>query len=386
MRGLKAHLWIGGRFSRGWLLWRGGRLCRVGHGNPPRTLAGNLEDLGSTRIIPGFVDTLCHGFAGVGAPTASCEQLVQMARALAAEGVTSVYSGFYPLDNRRLRAAAARWNQFRSLGRGSAALRGGARLEGWHLEGPFISAEMSGALPSTNLRTPRPKSIASLLQACGGHLQMMTLGPELSGARELADCLLKSGGIPSIGHTLADHSICADFARHCSGRLAITHLGNRMLPLSARELGPIGLAMNGAVPFVGVIPDGNHVAGKTLKLWANTTALNGKLMFQSDNLSHAGTAAASFQAGGLNLVRDGSAARRPDGGLAGTLDSLSRMLAARIKDGTISLAQAVRGGCEVPGNIFGDRGVIAEGKLADLVALDAANQVIRTWVGGVEAR
>lgn len=381
---MRGRLWLNGEFHSGWLSWKGGKIVRVARGSPPRRLASSIEDLGNARIAPGFVDTLCHGFCGHSAPFATVEELLEMAHSLAKEGVTSVLSGFYPISNAQLRVARERWSKLRQHGRRSADSRGTARLEGWHLEGPFLGKEMAGALPQGELRRPTKRAVRDIFKAVGGYLRMMTLDPCLPGALELVVALQSQGCIPSFGHTQAGYSTCSQILARAGGSIGMTHLGNRMLPLQARELGPIGLAMEGKIPWVGVIPDGNHVCPETLKLWANTPRLMKQIMFQSDNLSHAGTPVKSFKAGGLLLSRKGSAAKRPDGGLGGTMDALPRLLFARLKDGSLNWAQIIQGGCIRPGEMFGNRGVFLKGKLADLVALGPTGKILSTWVGGVK--
>jgi N-acetylglucosamine-6-phosphate deacetylase len=108
-------------------------------------------------------------------------------------------------------------------------------------------------------------------------------------------------------------------------------------------------------------------------------------MAVSDNLSHAGLSGADFHAGGKRLHRDGAVARDARGGLAGTLDSLPKILAARVAEGALTWAQAIRMGAEVPGRLFGDCGRFEPGLRADLVALNSEGGVDQVWVGGRRA-
>jgi N-acetylglucosamine-6-phosphate deacetylase len=363
MRGIRARLWLDGEFRPGFLMWQRGKFSKVKIGDPPARLAAKIEDLGRTRVIPGFVDTLCHGFGGVGAPSGSADELLQMTKGLAAAGVTTALMGFYPSDLPSMRQAAKRWDAWKKLNR-----RGATRIFGWHMEGPFLPKSMAGALPPKTLRSPSRASAEALIRAGGGWLKMCTMAPEISGAVAAAEVFAKAKVWTSVGHTEATLADC--LALQEVGPVVMTHFGNRMPPLTAREPGPMGFAMTGSAKAVGVIPDGQHVCPETLKLWANTPALESSLMFQSDNLSHAGTPAKSFSAGGKRLHRAGPAARDSKGGLGGTLDSLPELLAARIADGTLTWAQAIRGGCEVPGALLGNRGQLKVGMLADFVVLD----------------
>ncbi|MCH2100389.1 MAG: hypothetical protein MK209_00480 [Planctomycetes bacterium] len=377
MKGIRARIWLQGRFRKGYLVWERGKLLAVGEGGPPRKYAKFCDDLGRMRIAPGFVDTLVHGFGGVGAATAAAVELDRMARALARAGVTSAYAGFYPLSLPRLRAAAKRWDTY-------AKLRGvRTRFVGWHVEGVFVHPEMVGALPPEGLLEPSEKNAERFVSACGGWLKISTIAPEVPGALDVAEVFRAQKVLPSIGHSKAEYVDCEALA--ANGSVAITHLGNRVLPLSAREPGPIGFAMEGRADHVAVIPDAVHVAPETLRLWACTSALRDKLMAVSDNLSHAGLPAEDFEAGGQRLYRDGPVARNKKDELGGTLDPLPELLMRRVRDGVLTMAQAIRMGCEVPGRIVGDCGCFEEGKRADFIELRDDNEVGRIWIGGRQA-
>ena len=377
MKGIQARIWLRGRFRQGWLAWERGKLQSVGEGEPPKKIAARLDDWGKARIMPGFVDTLIHGYAGVGAATHSAVDLDRMARALARAGVTSALAGFYPLSLARLRAAAKRWNTAKKL-RGVRT-----RFAGWHVEGVFLNPKMSGALPKEGLLTPDAKNAERFVKACDGWLKMATMAPELEGALDAAEVLREANVMASVGHSAAEY--VHSEADAANGPVAMTHLGNRVIPLTAREPGPIGFAMEGRADYVAVIPDSIHVAPETLRLWANTSAMRNKLMAVSDNLSHAGLPADNFDAGGQPAHRDGPVARNERDELCGTLDSLPELLMRRVRDGALTLAQAVRIGCEVPGRLLGDCGRFEDGLRADLVELRSDNTVGSIWVGGRKA-
>jgi N-acetylglucosamine-6-phosphate deacetylase len=374
MKGIQARIWLKGRFRTGWMVWERGKIVDLGEGEVPRKYKTKVEDLGRARIMPGFVDTLVHGFAGVGAATHSAIDLDRMMRGLARVGVTSALAGFYPLPLPKLRAAAKRWDT-------ASKLRGvRARVAGWHVEGPFVNPDMVGALPPDGVLEADQRNAERLVKACGGWLKMSTLAPEIEGGLEAAESLREAGVMVSIGHSQAEYVHCEALA--ANGPIALTHMGNRMLPLAAREPGPIGFAMEGRVDFAAVIPDAVHVAPETLRLWAGTKALRDQLMAVSDNLSHAGLPAEKFEAGGQVLHRDGPVARNKKDELGGTLDPLPELLLRRVRDGVLTIGQAVRMGCEVPGRLLNDCGRLEAGLRADLVELLDDSKIGRVWVAG----
>lgn len=379
MKGLRGSIWLDGRARPGWVTWAQGKVAATGQGEPPRSLRGQLTDLGGSTLLPGFVDTLLHGYGGADCATGSAQQLHRMSLALAATGVTTAWAGMYPAPIPELRKAARRWDNWKRL-RGAAR----TRFAGWHLEGPFIAPPMRGALPAKGILKPSADSAARLLTACGGWLGIATLAPERPGALDAAEELRGGGVLPSVGHCEAARVDCEALA--ANGKLAMTHLGNRMPPLTAREPGPVGYAMEGGAAHVAVIPDMVHVAPETLRLWAGTRAMKDALMACSDNLSHAGLPAEDFRAGGKRLRRSGAVAVDADGGLAGTLDPLPELLLRCVRDGYLSLADAVRLGCTNPGRILGDCGRIEEGMRADFVSLLDDRTVGKVWIGGRPVR
>ncbi len=378
MTGIVARLWRDGAFRRAWMVWQGGFIARAGFGNPPRSCCTGMLDLGETRVVPGFTDTLLHGFAGVDATFGKPDELDRMSRELAAHGVTSALAGLYPAPNATLRAASRRWNRWRALGRGG----GRTRFEGWHLEGPFVAPEARGQLPARGLTRPSAAAARRLVAACDGWLRLATVAPELDGADAAIHELRRARVVPSIGHTACGWHDCARVNEH--GQIAMTHLGNAMPPLMAREPGPVGYAMEGRARWVGVIPDLEHVAAETLGLWARTPALRPRLMAQSDALSHAGLRAEAFESGGAQLHRAGVVARDAEGRLAGGLEPLPVLLDRAVRRGALGLAQAVSMGCEVPGDFLGKRGRFVAGHRADFCVLEGRSglRVAEVWMGG----
>ncbi|MFK5955744.1 MAG: hypothetical protein QM477_04770 [Planctomycetota bacterium] len=374
-RGIQAQLWNGRSFAPGWLTWKSGCFEEVSFQAPSSKQKALLHDLGQSCVLPGFVDTLLHGYAGVDCGDGSVKDLQRMSRALAATGVTSALAGFYPIDSSKLRSAAKRWGKWRQ-DRGTAR----TRFTGWHLEGPFLSPKLRGALPRKDLLKPSVAHAQKLIQACGGWLRVCTLAPEMKSIHEAVGVFHAARVLPSIGHTAATYADCEALAS--TGDCAITHMGNRLPPLSAREPGPIGFAMAGKASWVGVIPDLEHVAGETLRLWAKTAAMKNTLMATSDNLSFAGLPAESFSAGGKKLHRRGAVAVDAKDHLAGTLDALPEQLLHAHRCGFLSLPDVVRIGCRNPGSLIGDCGNLAVGERADFVILEDDQTIGPVWIGG----
>ncbi|MBC8369858.1 MAG: hypothetical protein H8E25_07655 [Planctomycetes bacterium] len=374
-KGIQAQLYDGKQFRTGWMTFDKGIIDNISYRKATAKRSASLHDYSNRYIIPGFVDTLLHGYAGVDCGDGTPAKLNKMTQRLALKGVTTAFAGFYPMANRDLQRAAKNWQKWSMLpGKRT-------RISGWHVEGPFISREMSGALPKAAIRKPSAKSARDFVDACGGWLKLTTLAPELDGVLDACEVLRAHGVLPSIGHSLATSLDC--LALTANGKLAATHLGNRMAPLTAREMGPIGLAMDGGIDYVAVIPDMVHVSAETLALWAAAPRLRNRLMACSDNLSHAGLAAKKFKAGGQRLERSGAVAIDCHGNLAGTLDSLPELLLRAHRDGVLSFQQVVSMGCAVAGDMIGDCGSLKVGRRADFVEyIPSENKIGQVWMKG----
>jgi N-acetylglucosamine-6-phosphate deacetylase len=332
-----------------------GRIAAVEPVSPPvpeRTLA------------PGFVDLQVNGLDDVDVAEAG-ERWPRLDRLLAAGGVTTWCPTLVtaPLDAYpgRLEAVAA-----------AADRPGGGRpdVSGVHLEGPFLGGR-PGAHPVHLLRPLDFDWLAGLPDV----VRLLTLAPELDGAPEAVRLLRRKGVAVSLGHsaaTPAQVDACVE-----AGATLVTHVFNGMPPLHHRDPGLAGAALLDDRLTACVIGDGVHVAPAAVALVFRCKPA-GRVALVSDAIAwrareHAGAAVA--------LV-DG-AARLADGTLAGsaiTLDAAVRTAVA----GGVPLADALVAASATPADALGctDRGRLAPGARADLVALGPDLHVQATWVAG----
>ena len=83
------------------------------------------------------------------------------------------------------------------------AEQSGAEMVGLHLEGPFISKEYKGMQKEENCILPNIEFMKSFYnrQKSKGLIKLMTMAPELDGAKEVAEFCKDKGIQLSIGHT-----------------------------------------------------------------------------------------------------------------------------------------------------------------------------------------
>jgi len=184
-------------------------------------------------------------------------------------------------------------------------------------------------------------------------------------------------GIASIGHSQATYAE-AETAVAAGARL-VTHGFNAMSGLHHREPGLVGAALTDDRVTVSLIADGVHVHPAALDV-AFRCKPDGRVVLVTDAV-----ASRAGRAGEVRLVHEGGAPRLADGTLAGstvTMDAAVAYVVARVG---VSLERAVRAASTTPAALMGlaDRGSLAPGRAADIVALDPTTlRCTETWVAG----
>lgn len=351
---------IGGEVVPGDVEVRAGRVDRVGIS--PGT--------GAAVAVPGFIDVHVHGHAGVDFVDASVEDHVRVSQQLPGTGVTAYNPTLMSMPMDHLVDA---------LGRKPERAGHGARILGFHLEGPFLSPEKPGAHRPTALVEPTPDRLARLASA--GPVDHITLAPELPGGLAAIELLTSRQTVVSLGHSTADAELA--IAAIQAGATAVTHIFNAMPPLHHRRPGLAGVALTHPAVWVTGIFDGVHLADEVARMVLATAA--DRVVAITD-----GTAAVAHPGGPIVLgdipveIVDG-APRLPDGTLAGsilTMDQAFRNLVALGLD----VAAAATATATAPARLarVDGLGTLRVGAPADIVVLDDRLEVTRTLVAGGE--
>lgn len=323
-----------------------GLVVATGTGAPP---AGAV-DLGDALLAPGFVDIQVNGIDTVDFATAPVDDLRAAFAELAGRGVTSVVATLVsaPLDSyapalERLQEAGA-W--------------------GVHLEGPFLGGA-PGAHPPELLRPADLDWLLDLRDRFGDVIRIVTLAPEADPGFAATRALAERGVTVALGHSTASYDDA--LAAAGAGARVVTHLFNGMAPLHHRAPGLVGAALTDRRLVPSLIGDFVHVHPAVVGL---VVSARPDVVLVSDAV-------------GTIPARDG-AARLADGTLAGavvTLDSAVRNVATL----GVPSGQVVRMATGNPARALGvaDRGRLAPGCRADIVALDPETLAVRAvWVSG----
>jgi N-acetylglucosamine-6-phosphate deacetylase len=198
---------------------------------------------------------------------------------------------------------------------------------------------------------------------------MTTMAPEIEGGVELAAELVKRGWVVSIGHTRADLSVLE--GARAAGARHMTHFMNAMAPLHHRAPGPIGWGLTTDDVTCDIIADGVHTDPLMLNI-ALRCKTSDRLTLISDAVAPAGMGDGDYHIWGEQItVRDGRTSNEK-GSIAGSVITMLDALRMMVSTG-VPLAESSKMASGNPARLLGlseSTGSIAEGKYANLVALD----------------
>ncbi|GAB2978447.1 N-acetylglucosamine-6-phosphate deacetylase [Amycolatopsis acidiphila] len=359
-----------GLVDDGWLAVADGRISGIGTGTPP---PGDHVELGGALVVPGFIDTHCHGGGGGSFSSAETKELQRAITAHRRHGTTTMLASLVS-------------EPIRSLVDQLAALRElveDGELAGVHLEGPFIAEARCGAHDPAVLLEPDTAAVDALLRAGHGAVRMVTLAPELAGGVRAVRQLTESGVIAAIGHTDGTEEQIRPAID--AGATVGTHLFNGMRPLHHREPGPIGALLDDERVTVELICDLVHVHPTVLRL-AATYAGRGRTVLITDAMSATDAADGRYQLGRLEVdVRDGVATLADTGSLAGSTLTMDVAFRNLVRGAGLGIPDAVRATSGRPAELLGieDRtGSLETGLTADIVILDEDLRPSRVLRGG----
>ena len=364
-----ANLVLPDREVRDSVLIADGKIAAIGND----AQADEEIDLSDCTLLPGFIDVHIHGAVGVDVMDATPAGLQSMSDYLASQGVTSWLPTFVPASDENYVSAVAVISE--------ALASTGARIAGVHYEGPFVNSKQCGALHTEYFKSySRPEDLEFLVVPANG-ARMITLAPEVDGGVELVRELKARGWVISIGHTRADLKVlddaCAAGARH------MTHFMNAMSPLHHRNPGPIAWGLSRDDVTVDMIADGIHLDPFMLRLLLKLKGARG-ISLISDAIAAAGKGDGDYDIWGETIsVKNGRTANAA-GSIAGSV--ISMLDAVRLLHSLgVSYLDLARMASSNPARLLGlddECGSIEVGKRADLVALDADNNVKLTLLGG----
>ena len=332
------------------------------------------HDLSGRTLLPGFIDCQVNGGGGV---LFNDQPNVDGIRAIGAAHRRFGTTGFLPTlisdDIETMRAAVTAVD--------AAIADDVPGVLGIHLEGPFLSCERKGVHAAKYLHSPTPDELR-VIESLQRGVTLLTLAPECAPPDAIRE-LVRQGVIVAAGHSNADYTPVRTALD--AGARGFTHLYNAMSPLTSREPGMVGAALDDPDSWCGVIVDGHHVDPVSLRI-ALKAKPRGKVFLVTDAMPPVGAADPSFLLNGETItVRDGIC-RTATGTLAGSALSMINAVRNAIDMLGVSLDEAARMASTYPADflrINATHGRIEVGYHADFTIVDETLRVTETWIDGV---
>jgi N-acetylglucosamine-6-phosphate deacetylase len=339
-----------------------------------------IVDMSDAILVPGFIDMHIHGGGGYDVMNTDVKTLASVERLLASHGVTSYFPTTVtaPVDV-TLAALDSLASAIENTQPSNDDHR--ARPVGIHLEGPFISHVRPGVHPQGDLQQPTLALFEKFWEASRGTVKVMTIAPELEGAREvIAEAALR-GVCVSMGHS--DANLSQAQAGVEAGVRHATHTFNAMRPLDHRDPGIIAETLMDERLTAEIIADGIHVDPLMVRLFLQAKGKENAVLV-TDATAATGMPNGRYRLGSLEVdVKDGRCLY--NGRLAGSVLTMDKAVRNVMKFANWDLQQSVRLATLNPAratSLQGKAGMLVEGATADIVALNANGEVVKTIVRG----
>jgi N-acetylglucosamine-6-phosphate deacetylase len=326
-----------------------------------RVRDADVVDLRGDTLLPGFIDGQVNGGGDVlfnDAPTV--DTIRRIGAAHRRFGTTAFLPTLISDDVDKMRAAIAAVDQ--------AIAERVPGVLGIHLEGPYLASARRGVHDDKKFRVPDAAEIAIASSLKNG-VTVLTLAPERVPRETIAE-LVRRGVVVCAGHTAATYEETR--AGLDAGIRGFTHLYNAMSPLTSREPGAVGAALDDRTSWCGIVVDGFHVHPASLRV-ALAAKPRGKVFLVTDAMPPVGGDSPTYTLGGVAITcRDGRC-ETPDGVLAGSALDMASAVRHSVATLGVDLAEAARMASTYPAEFLGlgeTHGRIARGYRADFVVVD----------------
>lgn len=332
-----------------------------------------IIDLKGQRLIPGLIDTQVNGGGEKlfnDAPT--IESLRTIGNAHRQFGTTGFYPTLISDDFDVIEQAIAAVSQ--------AIIEKVPGVLGIHLEGPFLNSEKKGVHNAEKFKVIDEHAFQLLTSLKQGKT-LVTLAPELT-TPDMIRRLANAGIIVAAGHSAANYAQTK--IALAAGISSFTHLFNAMTPLSSREPGMVGAALEDADSWCGIIADGFHVHPSTLKI-ALAAKAKGKMILVTDAMPSVGAANKSFSLNGEAIYYDNGRLTTSNGTLAGSDLNMLAAVKNTVEKIGIDLDEAIRMASLYPATMMGISNMFGKIKPdynASMILIDENYKLICSWIDG----
>ena len=187
---------------------------------------------GNKIVIPGFINSHIHGFLGKDAMDCKKSSIEFISKNLVNYGTTSFFPTFMTSSKKKLQEAFKEGAKAKSIG---------AKIQGFNLEGPFVSIAKKGAHDPKFIVPFNIEWLKSFQKNAKNLIRKITFDPENAKLKDIKETI-KLNIIPSIGHSAANLKTCNKFLK--AKATSYTHLWNGMTGVSNRNPGVVQSALN----------------------------------------------------------------------------------------------------------------------------------------------
>ncbi|MBI3586618.1 MAG: N-acetylglucosamine-6-phosphate deacetylase [Ignavibacteriales bacterium] len=362
--------------EKGSVVIEGKKIAAIGRSSEveiPATI--RTYDFDGMMLTPGFIDLLVHGGGGYGFADMSVESVQNISEFYFKHGTTGMLAALYSKPESDMVTDVKRIADFCRSSNHS-------NVWGMHLEGPFISRDLHGAMKVDYLWEPNVAGWLKLYEASNGYIRLMTIAPELPNVHEVMRAAAKNDVVLSIGHSAAAYEQVLDAIDN--GAAHVTHMFNAMKPFHHRLPGvAVGALLHNELK-VELIADGIHVHPAVMKLIYNIKG-DGGIILITDAIRASGMPNGEYTFMDQKIFVKDKRAYLADETLAGSTLTMNQAVKTMVQQVDVPLTSAVRmaslNGAKVLG-LEHHKGILAVGKDADLVVMDKDFEVQMTIYEG----
>lgn len=340
----------------------------------------NAQSIRETEgyIIPGFIDIHVHGGNGEDFMDSNKEVLDTITSYHCSQGTTSMLATTMTAPKAAIDSVLKEVNEYKQHEMPYT------RLEGVHLEGPFISPKWPGAQNPEHIVHANIEWLEEWETAYPGLVKQVTLAPERDGALEAIAWLKDHNIVAALGHTDATYDEVLNAVE--AGLSHGVHTFNAMTGLHHRKPGTVGAMLSDDRLSAEIIADGIHVHPAGVRILARMKQ-DYNLILITDAMSATGMADGEYTLGDLPVVVENGIATLKSNrdSLAGSTLTMIKGFQFLIKEIGLDIERASQLASRNPAKKLGidyRTGSLKDGYQADVLLLNSDLEINGVWVQG----
>ena len=349
---------------------------KFGHFQKEKPESAEIVDFSGKYIAPGFVDTHIHGLLNSDVMDNTPEAIKTISKGLLQFGVTSFLPTTLTDSVERLDESVENIkNVYNDVE--------GAKIQGIFLEGPCFTEKYKGAQNKKYFINPTAEILDQWQEKSGNLVKKIAIAPEREGAVEFAEYATKNGVTVALGHSAATFEEAKRVVG--AGANVFVHTYNGMRPLTHREPGMVGAAMELKNTFAELICDGHHVSPVAANIMMNAKTRE-NIVLITDCMRAGAMEDGQYTLGEFDVIVENGTARLLTGSLAGSVLSMNNAIKNVVDWNIATLEEAIKMASYNPAvscNIDDKCGSIKPGLPADFVVIDDLLNVYNTYLDGV---